>query len=99
MQLNCHFCLIHNGARGGWILVEAPCRLIFLYRLGEPNAENKKLADRRSGYWTQFAETVDSNGPGLLQWPACDPNADLMFEIGREVKLAARSSRRPLPGV
>jgi Carboxylesterase family len=55
--------------------------------MGEPNAEDKRLVDLMTGYWTQFAKTGNPNGPGLPQWPPYDPKADLVFEIGHEVKL------------
>jgi para-nitrobenzyl esterase len=35
--------------------------------LGEPNAEDKRLVDLLTGYWTQFAKTGNPNGPGLSQ--------------------------------
>ena len=60
-------------------------------RWGEPDAEDKKLMDIMSGYWTQFAKSGDPNGLGLPPWPLYDPKADLVLEIGHEVKL------RPTP--
>jgi para-nitrobenzyl esterase len=56
-------------------------------RWGMPDAEDQKLADIMTGYWTRFAKTGDPNGPGLPPWPVYDPEADLVQEIGHEVKL------------
>lgn len=58
----------------------------FPSRWGDPDAEDKKMADVMTGYWTQFAKTGDPNGPNLPAWPAYDPKADLLLEIGREIK-------------
>jgi para-nitrobenzyl esterase len=44
-----------------------------------------------TGYWTQFAKTGDPNGSGLPPWLVYDPKADLVLEIGHEVRL------RPTP--
>jgi len=53
---------------------------------GEPDAEDKKFVDRMTGYWIQFAKTGDPNGPGLPPWSPYDPKADLVQELGHEVK-------------
>jgi para-nitrobenzyl esterase len=53
---------------------------------GEADAEDKKILDLMTGYWTQFAKASDPNGPGLPQWPVYDPKADLVLEIGHQVK-------------
>ena len=58
---------------------------------GEPNDEDKNLADVMTGYWTQFAKTGDPNGTGLPPWPVYDPKTDMVQEIGHEVK------QRPTP--
>jgi para-nitrobenzyl esterase len=58
---------------------------------GEPDAEDRKMLELMTGYWTQFAKTGDPNGPGLPPWPVYDPKADLVLEIGHEVRL------RPTP--
>jgi para-nitrobenzyl esterase len=66
---------------------------------GETNAEDKKLVDLMTGYWAQFAKTGNPNGPGLPQWPVYDPKADLVFEIGHEVKLRPTPPPGPLRSV
>jgi para-nitrobenzyl esterase len=58
---------------------------------GPPNAEDKKLVDLITGYWTQFAKTGDPNGLGLPSWPGYDPKTDLVLEIAHEIRL------RPTP--
>ena len=34
-----------------------------------PRAEDTKMSELMSGYWTNFAKTGDPNGPGLPSWP------------------------------
>jgi len=58
---------------------------------GEPDAEDMKLVEIMSSYWTQFARMGDPNQKGLPAWPAYDPKYDVCLEIGREVKV------RPIP--
>src|SRR5580704_759022 len=47
---------------------------------GQPDAEDKKLVELMTGYWTQFAKTGDPNGSGLPPWLVYDPKADLVLE-------------------
>jgi para-nitrobenzyl esterase len=50
------------------------------------NDSDRKLAKLMSGYWVNFAKTGDPNGPGLPNWPACDPKHDLLLEFGDTVE-------------
>lgn len=62
-----------------------------LSRWGMPDAEDQKLANLMTTYWTQFAKTGDPNSPGLPLWPPYDPKSDLTFELGRQ------TAPRPTP--
>jgi para-nitrobenzyl esterase len=44
------------------------------------------LSDMMSSYWVNFAKTGDPNGQGLPEWPAFDPNAPKVIELGDVVK-------------
>ena len=56
-------------------------------RWGEPDAEDLRLAEIMSGYWTQFAATGDPNRPGLPEWMPYDPVTDKALELGRDNKM------------
>src|SRR5581483_7043281 len=58
---------------------------------GAVTADDQRMVDLLTGYWTQFAKAGDPNRPGLPPWPQYDTTTDQVQEIGREVK------QRPTP--
>jgi para-nitrobenzyl esterase len=60
-------------------------------RWGEITADDQRMTDLMTGYWTQFAKAGDPNRPGLPPWPKYDTTTDQAQELGHEVK------QRPVP--
>lgn len=58
-------------------------------RWGEPDADDWKLAEIMSGYWTAFAATGNPSKPGLPPWEAYDPRVDRALQLGKDVKMIA----------
>jgi len=50
---------------------------------GEITADDQRMIDIMTGYWTQFAKTGDPNRPGLPPWPKCDTTTDQVQELGQ----------------
>ncbi|MFI6350314.1 carboxylesterase/lipase family protein [Streptomyces sp. NPDC050560] len=45
-------------------------------------AQDREIAETMSSYWANFAATGDPEGPGLPSWPAYDPAAPAVMEVG-----------------
>ena len=58
---------------------------------GEVTANDQRMIDLLTGYWTKFARTGDPDAARLPPWPKYDSKADQVQELGREVK------QRPIP--
>jgi para-nitrobenzyl esterase len=49
---------------------------------GPWTADDVRIGDTMSSYWTNFAKTGDPNGPGLPQWAAFDGKTEQVMELG-----------------
>ena len=79
-----------RARRAGEAHPRLPFRLVCLVfptsHWGEPDADDWKLVETMSSYWTQFAKTGDPNQVGHPAWPVYDPEKEQCLEIGVEVK-------------
>ncbi|MEI8191288.1 MAG: carboxylesterase/lipase family protein [candidate division NC10 bacterium] len=51
----------------------------------KPNSTDYALSDAMMQYWVNFATSGDPNGKGLVEWPAYDPAANLLIDLGDEI--------------
>lgn len=49
--------------------------------------DDEKLGEALRTYWTQFAKTGDPNAPGLPVWPAYNPRASELMDLGRTIRV------------
>ena len=47
-------------------------------------ANDRKLADTMSSYWTNFIKTGDPNGAGLPHWPAVSDSPGMVMAVGEQ---------------
>jgi para-nitrobenzyl esterase len=56
--------------------------------------DDETVSERIIGYWTQFANSSQPDGPGLPPWPAYESSTDQYQELGRHIgQIASDSSR------
>jgi para-nitrobenzyl esterase len=48
---------------------------------------DRRVADISSSYWSNFAKTLDPNGPGLPRWPAYSASSERYVNIGDPVRI------------
>ncbi len=53
-------------------------------------ARDRDVSRLMTRYWVRFAQTGNPNGPGLPEWPAFEPEAAPVLEIGADVVVRDR---------
>jgi para-nitrobenzyl esterase len=51
----------------------------------EPPASDLAMQAAMMGYWTNFAKTLDPNGPGLPAWAPFEPGSDAIMVLDRTI--------------
>ena len=68
---------------GAFHTSEVPYAMDTLYMSDRPFTDvDRRVADRVSSYWANFAKTGDPNGAGLPRWPVFTSAAPTVFELG-----------------
>ena len=57
---------------------------------------DRTLSETLADYWVNFAASGDPNGPGLPQWLAYDPDADVVQILDAEVRAAVHPKSEQL---
>ena len=92
-----HFSYVLEGRRGQVPGAAHGSEIPFVFDTldGSPvaklvTAQDRKMADVMSSYWTQFAKTGDPNRSGLPQWPAYSASGDKLLEFGADIAVRER---------
>ena len=72
-----------HDLRGAYHGSEIPYVFGNLYPPDRPWTDaDRKIADIMSSYWANYIASGDPNGPSMPRWPAYDPNAATVMELG-----------------
>jgi para-nitrobenzyl esterase len=99
-----HFTYVVSGRRGTVPGAAHGTDVPFVFRAidrigllrGLVNTQDVAMASLISAYWVQFAKTGDPNGAGRPHWPAYEPGADVLLELGEEVTARTGFARERL---